>query len=196
MLGVLALLGSIVFTQFHLKRRNQISLVCSSNNKQLALSLKMYSYDGYQGSPWGDPATRGSMKLTNSGMVTPHYRAMSDEIGDVTKLTCPGDIRQIAKSWSALNDSNISYFINFDSSETLPRRVAFGDRRFNSTVTPATNNLLILNTNATYQWESGIHQGHGTLSYGDGSVRKIAVQELNAEFHKVENLGSRLQLPR
>lgn len=196
MLGVVFLLVILAITQIQLKRRSQVGLVCMENNKMLALSLKMYAHDSYQGTPWGDPASGGSMMMTNSGMVLPHYQAMSNEIGGFSKLTCPGDMRRPATSWSALSESNISYFINFEADETRPNRVAFGDRRFNSTIGPTTNNLLILSTNATYQWEAGIHQGHGTLSYGDGSVRSIAVQELNAEFHKEENLGSRIQLPR
>ncbi|MGV3754395.1 MAG: hypothetical protein ACO1QS_03360 [Verrucomicrobiota bacterium] len=195
-LGVVFLLGGMVTTALTKNRSNQLIKQCSSNNKQLAMSMKMWSHDSYQGTVWNDRNPGGSIAFTNSGMVLPHFLAMSNEIGQAKILTCPNDNRRAVTNWAALREWNISYFINFDAEETKPNRVLFGDRRFSSSLAPNAMNMLVLNVNSTYEWEPGIHGKHGVLSYGDGSVRQFPVNSLNAEFQNITNLGSRIQLPR
>jgi hypothetical protein len=128
-------------------------------------------------------------------MVSPHFLSLSNFMNSPELLTCPSDSRRSTASWSTLNDSNISYFINFDGEETRPSQIAFGDRLFTSSIAPI-NNLLSLSTNVTYQWEKRIHGGLGGVSFTDGSVRMLSDQELARVFHEKENTGSRIQLPR
>ena len=164
------------------------------NLKLVTLALKMWSPDS-ECAPWKHYRA-GSSSFTNSGMVSPHFRASAYEIGNAKLLACPTDSRRGTTNWPSLNDSNISYFINFDGVETRPTQVAFGDRLFTSTIAP-TNNLIILSTNATYNWGKRIHNGHGVLSLTDGSVRMmVSDQDLLRVFHDRENVGSRIQLPR
>lgn len=196
-LAVVFVLGALVVAQIHYKRHAQALTVCAKNNKQLALSMLMFSGDSYQGTPWDYPGSSGSRAFTNSGMVLPHFLAISNEIGNATIiLTCPADNRIATTNWATLNDGNISYFINFDAKITQPNRVLYGERRFSSSLAPNALNMLVLNVNSTYAWEPGIHGKHGVLSYGDGSVRQFPVNSLNAEFQNITNLGSRIQLPR
>lgn len=155
----------------------------------------MWPPDSEEVSPWRYTGQGSTSAFTNSGTVHQHYQALSRDIQNPKNLTCPADIRSASTNWATLNDSNISYFINFDSTGTRPTRVAFGDRLFTSTAAP-TNNLHILSTNATYQWEKRIHGGLGGVSFTDGSVRMLSQQDLQSVFHNQENVGSRIQLPR
>jgi len=193
-MGLVFALGAIGAALFFQKKRAQASQTCGTNLKMVTMGLKMWSPDSAQSFPWRHHRA-GSSAHTNSGMVSPHFRALSNEIGNAKLLTCPTDSRRSTTSWTSLNDSNISYFINFEGEETRPSQIAFGDRLFSSTIAP-TNNLLILTTNATYQWEKRIHNRLGTVSFSDGSVRMLSDQDLQRVFHDQENVGSRIQLPR
>ncbi len=128
-------------------------------------------------------------------MVTPHFLAVSNWISDLRILTCPGDNRSAATNWQSLADSNISYFINLDSTEFKPNRIGIGDRALISSTEP-TNGKLIIATNGTYQWKTNIHNGRGTISYGDYTVHQFKSGELTSELQKPINVGNRIQLPR
>jgi hypothetical protein len=195
-LGVVFLLGALGYVFVRKKSQAQASVVCQKNLKEITLALKMWPPGSDDIPPWKGIGAGTSSAYTNSGTVLPHYQALSNQwLQNPKILTCPADNRSVSLNWSTLNDSNISYFINFDTDSTHPMRIAFGDRRLTSTVAPQ-NNLLVLNKNTSYSWEYWIHARLGSLSYSDGSVRSLTTKELTPEFHSQENLGSRLQLPR
>lgn len=195
--GVIFLLASIGITLLYRKRQQQAATVCMDNLKRAVLAVNMSYYGQDNLPPWRSQFyPNSSSAFTNSGKVLPHFLALSNEIQNPIILTCPADNRSATTNWSTLTDKNISYFINFNSDDNYPDRVAFGDRRFTSTIPPNPNNIVILATNSSYAWSSWIHGGLGTLGLSGGSVCQLRTKDLTSEFHSRENLGSRLQLPR
>lgn len=188
---VLSIVGSAIIKQ---SRQTSKAKQCAARLKQVTLAMKMWSGDASLDPPWLR-AHKGTKTFIGNGMVLPHFFALTNEIGEAKLLTCPGDSRIPARSWSLLTDSNISYFVNVDSEEVMPNRVVFGDRLIVSS-DPPKNGMVTLATNGTYGWEQGIHNGHGTLSRGDGSVQQFISAELTKELTRKENIGSRIQLPR
>jgi prepilin-type processing-associated H-X9-DG protein len=193
-LGVVFLLGIIASALFLQKKRMQAAQTCVMNLKVVTLACKMWPSGSDQLFPW-QHHNLGSSAFTNSGLVLPHYLTLTNYINSPKYLTCPSDSRRSAANWNTLNDSNISYFINFDGEEVRPSQVAFGDRMFTSTI-PPTNNLLILTPQSIYLWDKRIHGGLGNISFTDGSVRRTTDQELEVVFHSKDNTGARIQLPR
>ncbi len=188
---VLSIVGSAIIKQ---TRRVGEMKQCQLQVKQVGLAMKMWIGDSTFDPPWITD-NQGTKAFIGNGLALPHFLTLSNQIGETKTLICPGDNRIPAPSWSALTDSNISYFVNVDSHEWKPNRVAFGDRLLVSS-DPPKNGIVTLTTNGTYGWEQNIHNGHGTLSMGDGSVRQFTSAELTKELTKEENIGSRVQLPR
>lgn len=189
------MLGALSLALFFQKKRAQAGQTCGMNLKIVTRAWMMWPPYSEEVSPWRYVGPGSTAAFTNSGTVLPHYQALSNDIPNTKVLTCPSDTRNAATNWSTLNDSNISYFINFDATQTRPMRVAFGDRLFTSTTAP-TNNLLILSTNATYQWQKRIHNGCGTVGFSDGYARMLTDQELVRVFHSKDNVSSPIQLPK
>ena len=194
MLGTLAVLGVIAFAAIKKNRAASKMNQCHSQLRQIGLATKMWIGDSSFDSPWSKESP-GTKSYIGNGQITPHFSVLSNQVGAVRNLTCPGDDRLPAQSWTTLSDSNISYFINLDGGENKYNRVIFGDRLIMSSIAPM-NGMLTLSTNATYQWQPQIHNQYGFLSYGDGSIRPFKSEQLEQELQRKENLGSRLQLPR
>lgn len=194
MIGTLFVLGVLGFAAIKQNREASKMNQCHSQLRQIGLATKMWIGDSSFDPPWFKESP-GSKSYIGSGLASPHFSVLSNQVGAVRNLTCPGDTRLPAQSWSALSDSNISYFINLDGEETKYNRVVFGDRLIMSSVS-SSNGVLTLSTHTTYQWQPQIHNQHGCLSYGDGSVRPFRSEQLEQELTRKENLGSRIQLPR
>ncbi len=188
---VLSIAGAAIIKQ---SRQSSKAKQCTVQLKQVTLAMKMWSSDASLDPPWLREH-KGTKTFIGNGMVLPHFLAITNEMIEPKYLTCPGDNRVPAKSWSTLTDSNISYFLNVDSEEVMPNRVVFGDRLLVSSDAPK-NGMMTLATNENYHWEQRIHNGHGTLSRGDGSVQQFTSAELTKELTRKENIGSRVQLPR
>jgi hypothetical protein len=188
---VLSVIGFVV-----IKQSRQVGKMkrCQLQLKQVTLAMKMWIGDSTFDPPWARDV-QGTKTFIGNGLASPHFSTLSNQIGETKTLICPGDNRIPATSWSALTDSNISYFVNVDSHEWKPNRVAFGDRLLVSS-DPPKNGMVTLATNGTYGWEQSIHNGQGTLSRGDGSVQQFTSTELTKELTRKENIGSRIQLPR
>lgn len=191
--GTIFLLGLLVFVGLVKTKEGRIANVCVQNIHQIGFAFMQWPQHGPAEPPW--QSYSGTLLFTNSGIVTPHFLAASNLISDLRFLTCPGDTRIAATSWQNLTDTNISYFINLDSTEFKPDGIGIGDRGLISSTQP-TNGMLIITTDTTYQWKTNIHNGRGTISYGNYSVHQFKSGELTSEFQKPINLGSRIQLPR
>jgi len=193
-MGVVVMLSIIGFAVVKQSRQVGKMKRCQLQVKQVGLAMKMWIGDSTFDPPWFREI-EGTKTFIGNGLASPHFLTLSNQIGETKTLICPSDNRIPATSWSNLTDSNISYFVNVDSHEWEPNRVAFGDRLLVSS-DPPKNGMIILATNGAYDWEQGIHNGYGTLSMGDGSVRQFTSTELTKELTRKENIGSRIQLPR
>lgn len=192
-LGTILFLSLIGFTLLPKAKRINASKVCQGNLRELHFALIMWPQSGPAEPPWQSPY--GTQKLTNSGMVSPHFRALTNELKNLRCLVCPGDDRLAAKSWSEFSDSNISYFINLDSTESKPSRICLGDRGIRSSA-QTTNQMFIVSSNATYEWKPLIHNQRGSIVRSDGSVSAQNNAGINTELSQPVNKGNRIQLPK
>lgn len=113
----------------------------------------------------------GTMELTGSGVVYPHFQVMSNELGSPKVLLCPNDEkRSYATNFAVdLTDRNVSYFVNMDATNGDGSSLLSGDRNITNRVR-AGSRLVSLTKADTIAWTKEIHLEKGHLGFGDGRV--------------------------
>ena len=125
-------------------------------------------------------ADGGSLELVGSGMVYPHFRAMSNELHNPMILHCWTDKGHPGTNkWSDISDKNVSYFLNVDAIAVVTdlkypydregASVLLGDRNITNKA-PAGSRLVPLTKASTLAWTKDLHSGKGYLGFADGRV--------------------------
>jgi prepilin-type N-terminal cleavage/methylation domain-containing protein/prepilin-type processing-associated H-X9-DG protein len=159
---------------------------CMSNLKQIDLGFIIFANDNHSCFPMQVPVTNGgTMEFIYSEHTFPHFQKLKDFIRDPRLFICPFETnRQAAVSYEALNDLNISYFLNADASTNNPTHtILAGDRFLQLKGQAIQSGLFVLTTNSNVSWTPYFHVKGGNLAFADGHV----------EFSKDNNLNSLIQ---
>jgi prepilin-type processing-associated H-X9-DG protein len=161
------------------KQKSQ-QIDCMNNLKQIGWAFRLWS---------GDNADRFVMQYsTNEGgtlevanEVWRSFLVMSNELHTPLLLACPSDSSHPTRSWSALANSNISYFVGLDADEIMPELPLSGDSHLTSGQS-ITNRSLIVQSNDVVRWTAQRHEGKGNFGFADGNVRLLGNPELKEAF--------------
>ncbi len=169
---------------------------CVSNLKQIGLATRVWEGDHGDKFPWNIPGTNGgTMEFTTGTNLFRHFQVMSNELSTPKVLICPTDTARVsATNFSLFSDSNLSFFIGLDASQTDPQGILSGDRNITNG-TPVRNGILELTTNRPSGWTDEMHRQVGNLTLSDDSVQQVSGTGLR---NTVENTGlftNRLQMP-
>jgi prepilin-type processing-associated H-X9-DG protein len=159
---------------------------CVSNLKQVGLAARIWEGDNGGKYPMELSVTNGGgMELVATGNVAGLFQIMSNELSTTKILICPADTDHvIASNFFTLNNSNISYFVNVEATETYPQMIflgddnlAIGDGKHLRPVdgaaegdVPVNPGIVELTTNAIIAWTGKRHRYVGNVSFADGSV--------------------------
>jgi prepilin-type processing-associated H-X9-DG protein len=130
------------------------------------------------------------------------FLCMSNELSTPKILACPSEWEQgrvVASSFAGVNggvasqipyicDTNVSYFIGVDATETSPQMFLTGDHNLGdnanppttpfNTLSPQTRPFIMLGTNITSTaaatgpaWMDNMHSKQGNVGLADGSVQ-------------------------
>ena len=144
------------------------------------------------------------MELVASGIVSPHFTAMSNELGTPRLVVCFGDKKRTAAvDFSSLRDANISYFAVPEADETIPELWLSGDRNLATNNVALKPGLFTMPTNHLMGWTSQLHSNHGNICFADGSVQQLssaklqqsATNALRAYYEATTNVTFRLLIP-
>ncbi len=84
----------------------------------------------------------------------------------------------MASNW-IIGNSNISYFVGVDATETNVQSILSGDYNLTNG-SPVRNGILTLTTNEPLGWTVEIHKNVGDLLMADGSVQQASTAGLRA----------------
>ena len=155
---------------------------CANNLKQIGLSYRIWASDsGDKPPPQVSANIGGTMELVASGLVFPHFAAMSNELGTPKIIVCPEDTkRQWGTNFATLTDTNVSYFVVPEADESLPNLILSGDRNLTTNKVALKPGLFTLTTNRVVMgWTSQIHQDAGNIALADGSVQQPSSRRLH-----------------
>jgi len=157
--------------------RKAASICCICNLHQIGLSIKTWSGDHFGGYPTQLSVTNGGvMELVRDGEnVWPVFQVMSNELSTPRALLCPRDAgRNYATNFgTGFSDSNISYFVSLDATETEPNMLLIGDDNLTVDGLRARPGILNLWTNTAIAWTKERHAGIGNIGLSDGSAQQI-----------------------
>ncbi len=134
------------------------------------------------------------MEFTTGLNECRHFQVMSNELSMSKVLICPADTRVSATNFSSLSNSNISFFLGLDASESNPQTILSGDRNITNG-TPIKNGILALTTNQPAGWTDEIHRKFGNVVLSDGSVPRLSGMGLRSVVGNTGNFTNRLQMP-
>jgi hypothetical protein len=166
---------------------------CANNLKALGLEYKTWALEHGDSFPMALAADQGgSLEHAEDGEVFRHFQVLSNELADSRFLICPADFRQPAIGFpGGLSNTNLSYFVGLDASDTNPQMLLFGDRNLTNGPLPP-NRILVLKT--PVGWTSEMHRFQGNIGLADGSVQQFSSTSLRTALRNT-SVTNRLAIP-
>ena len=196
-LAVLAVLA-VIFLPALLKPQpdRALDIQCANNLKQVGLACRVWEGDHNDKYPPFVSATNGgSMEYITGTNLWRHFQVMSNEISTPKVLICPDDDdRNFATNFTWFNDSNISFFLGIDATDTNPQMILSGDRNITNG-TPVKNGILTLSTNNPSRWTKEMHNKVGNVCLADGSLQQVSIAGLQTTVANTGFTTNRLQMP-
>ncbi len=155
--------------------RNFGQVSCVGQLMNIGLGMRTWGTDHQDKFPMQVSTNEGGVReLTGEAALIRSFAAISNCISTPLILICRDDRQhRAARTFTDLDArKNLSYFINFEVSETEPNALLAGDNNLESTETP-TNGVLRLQATSRFWWTPERHGKRGFIAVGDGSVRNL-----------------------
>jgi prepilin-type N-terminal cleavage/methylation domain-containing protein len=172
-------------------------LGCANNLKQVGLAARTWAIDNNGQFPMQVSVTNGgTMELVGSGLVFPHFQAMSNELSTPKILVCPNDEQRANATifGSGLSDQNISYFLNVDAIPDNSTNLLCGDRNLTNPRS-AGSRFVSISKGVHIGWTREIHSKQGYLCFADGRVEPAANSKPLTVIQLPAGVTNRLAIP-
>ncbi len=195
-ISVIGLVVLLLLPAGHHGPHKAIRISCINNLKQVGLAFRMWNDDNgaypmlFQTNNFDGPSYAMQQKMYV------YYQAMSNELSTPKVLVCPADTKRSPGTnfTTDFNNSNVSYFVGLDATETNANMFLAGDRHI-SNGTPPRNGILELTTNQPASWTQEIHNALGSVALADGSVQGLTSAGLQKALLNTGTNLTRLALP-
>jgi hypothetical protein len=203
--AVIALLVTLVVEAVLHSKRVNLRTTCSSNQKQIALSFKMFAGDCDQIFPVGYFTSRAYRFPSNYNHNRPaweYFRLASNELGTAKILVCPKDVLRLTNAVKGFTNTvdglahpsrqnnSISYFLGMSAEETKPNTLAVGDRNMAMNSSPTFYDspgevAIAVASNSVWRSSSKepFHKDEGFYALSDGSVQRADNARLQEALH-------------
>jgi prepilin-type processing-associated H-X9-DG protein len=169
---------------------------CIDNLKRQGLAFRIFANNNDERFPFHLSITNGGTEeLVAPGATFLQFRALSNEFGSPSVLTCPADTRRPVTNWSSFTESSLSYFVGLDTEETTPMTLLSGDRNLTLNGVAVPPGLLEVTTNSLLGWTPAMHRRAGNVCFGDGSVSSTTSLMLTDQVRQQETATNRLLVP-
>ncbi len=191
---------------------------CTNNLKQIGVAFRQWALDHNEKLPTEVSVTNGgAMEVVMAGNVAAVFQVMSNELSTPVILFCPDDRRRkraVTFSKAAAgranqsnyfsNNSNVSYFVGLDASNTSPNMFLSGDdnwlvggdaRIVAQKGVPVPSGILPLWTNTPIAWSEARHERKGNIGLADGSVLGLSGRKLAEALRHTGVATNRLAFP-
>lgn len=193
--AAMMVLAVCILPQVARTRSKSGRIACVDNLKRIGLSFKLWPGDTDRYQMRHSVTNGGTMEWVESGEAWPHFLVMSNELASPKILICPADRRQVAVSWAALSNTNISYFVALDAEETNPQGLLTGDSNLEIDGKPLERGLLDLWTNSVVGWTAERHQRCGNVALADGSTMQFSNVKFREQLANTGVATNRLAVP-
>jgi prepilin-type N-terminal cleavage/methylation domain-containing protein len=124
-IAILVVLAAMLLPVLATANKRSARVSCVLNLKEDALAMNIWEGDHNDHYAQQLSITNGGAEeLLADGNVAAYFQVMSNELTTPKILTCPIDDQRVpANSWVALNNTNLSYFVNPSASDSYPQMV-------------------------------------------------------------------------
>jgi prepilin-type processing-associated H-X9-DG protein len=176
-------------------KQRAFRIQCVNNLKAMGCAARVWEGDHGDRFPMNVPGTNGgTMEFTTGWDTWRHFQVMPDELCTPKVLICPADSRIAATNFASLRNSNLSYFIGLDVSETDPQTFLSGDRNITNG-TLVKNGVLELTPAHPPGWTAEMHKKVGNVLLADGSVQQLSRAALQNAATNTVAVTNRLLIP-
>ena|SRR5437899_3669076 len=201
-IAIIAILAAMLLPALARAKARAQRINCVNNLKQVGLAFRTFSLDNGDQYPMNVPALSGGAQdfVGQYPQTWRIFSCMSNELTTPKILICPADYESkitattfqtnaVAPQLPFNNNSNFSYFIGVDASESFPQMFLDGDHNLGGAATqPPTsgyrNTGVVVTTNSATPplqqlgWMDNQHQRQGNVGLADGSVQQFSRNRL------------------
>jgi prepilin-type processing-associated H-X9-DG protein len=194
--GVVAILAALLLPALVKDNFRSKRVSCINNLKQVGLAFRVWGDNHNDVYPPGVSTNQGgSMEYIPQGDAFRHFQCLSNELPTPKVLVCPNDSRWAARNFAALKNTNISYFVGVDSSDTMPQMLLTGHRNLVINGAPVGAGLLTIKSNDAISWTKELHGDQGNAGMADGSVQQFTTGGLQGFVAHMGTNTFRLAIP-
>jgi prepilin-type N-terminal cleavage/methylation domain-containing protein len=196
-LGIISFLAILVYPGGSNDKSRAMRIQCMNNLKQNGLAFRVWAEDNGGKFPTGISETNGgTMEFRTGPNLFRHFQVMSNELSTPKVVLCPADDSRTiaATNFTFFNNSNVSYFINLNATNTDPQAILSGDNNLTNG-TPIRSGIMELTTNRPAGWTDETHHKVGNLLLADGSVQQVSTTSLRTAIENTSAFTNRLLMP-
>ncbi len=208
LLAVIAIIALVTATFLQKKPRRPQQVTsrnnqyrCINNQKHIVDAFLMLSKDNGGKLPW-----ELSAGTNNPTDPAPMYATLAPYLRDLNELVCPTDrARAAASSFKSLTRSNLSYFVNLDSTLSVTNKgdmIIGGDRHLQWGTNVVGPGVFVYQSGMAMNWSSDLHSSSsyapiGLLMFADGHVERVStnIGSMNAAFEDQKLAQARFLVP-
>jgi len=194
---------------------------CMNNQKQIALGLLTWaddngddfppttneviaSDDKADNFPWQVSSTNGgTMDLVANGQAASQFQILSAILRYPGLFVCPADkIKFEATNYVSFGNSNVSYFVNVDSTKKAAsaNMILIGDRHLQVGNNPVKPGLFVYTNGMAMSWTKELHWTSsagavGIMTFADAHAERVQASKLTDAFNQQKIASARLLVP-
>ena len=172
-IAIIGILASLLLPAFSQAKLRAKRIACVNNLRETGLAFHIFANDHNGKLPMEvSVSDGGSKEFVLSNLTFRHFQTLSNELVTPRMLLCPGDTLLPAANFAALQNTNVSYFVNVIAENGKSGSVLAGDRNVTGGW-PGEQAVLLAGTESSLRWTRELHQFKGNILFGDAHVEML-----------------------
>ncbi len=171
-IAIISILAALLLPVLNQAKSRAKRIACVSQLREVGQAAHVFANDHRGQLPMQVPVRDGgSEEFTHAtgNFTSRHYQSLSNELATPQLLVCPADTLLSARSFAALQNTNVSYFVNVRAEHGQATSILAGDRNLTSDRLGALT-VLPLGANSPLRWTHELHRFKGNIVFNDAHV--------------------------
>jgi prepilin-type N-terminal cleavage/methylation domain-containing protein/prepilin-type processing-associated H-X9-DG protein len=179
-IAIIGILSALLLPGLTKAKARAKRIECVNDLKELGTAFHLFAHDHQGKFPMQTPMSEGgSFEFVQSGYRVNgefyfsyrHFQTLARELTLPKILVCPTDLgRQPARTFAALQNSNISYFVGVNADYDQPQSILAGDRNITNDFIPSST---IVRGTYGLRWTRELHFFKGNVLFADTHVEEF-----------------------
>jgi prepilin-type N-terminal cleavage/methylation domain-containing protein len=193
-IAIIATLAALLLPALTRGKQRAQRIQCVANLKEMGTAFQLFAHDHRGQFPMQTPVTEGgSQEYVAAGtringpfyFSYRHLQTLANELVVPRLLVCPADLmREPALSFSSLQNSNVSYFVNAYADYYQSQSVLAGDRKITN---DAGATASLVRGPDGLRWTHELHSFKGDVLFTDTHVEQLNNAQMNLPGATVAN---------